>query len=937
MRVAAVVGLAMILFSCGPKAAVKKTPAEAPPPSESKQITALQTYEDRQTVSVRVMGNRDLTFTAVKQNVPPGVILYFPETRLVLEETGTPGPADNSVVTEIKTAEMSGEPPTSRLEILLNRDLPYEVARKGTGLEVIFQKPSETIPAAEEDQALPPAKSTAAADPGALGTPVEETPVPPAGKAKHLQSVYAKKFDEGVRITVQADGTVEEYQTFSLPDPPRIVVDIPGLQSPYDRERLLSVNSPWVEAVRHYGHADKLRLVLDTQETYLSAYKASPTAHGLDILVGKNADPKEPLPQPSADRPAWVNRVDFASEAEGKSTVIVGTTHPVDYDVRKEAENQVVLELRQTHLPAYRHRPLVTTRFESAVDRILPVQTPGMKSRSRTRIAIDLREAVPYRVEQVEDLIFVHFDASSVPPRPMQAAGLPDWQQAFAEQLEVSETAASETPTEWAQASEAMPEEFISEDQLESLQEEGLENLGILQALSLQRQKVAGKYHGEKIALDFYNTDIKNVFRILREISGENFAVDKDVTGKVNLSFEYPVPWDQILDLVLKMNQLGRTFEGDVIRIATLDTLKREEKEREAKLEARQKSKRQEDHVTAFIPISYTSAVDIAAKHIAPLLTATEDDDQNGKVSVDERLNTIIVTDVPMVVEKAKEIAARLDQVTAQVVIEARIVEADSTFSREFGVKWGAGYGNQNPNAVYNVSDALTQAAAQEMENLVGANLLAPVNGPSRPGFNTAMNFGNLSTLNDSSIGINFVRLQGTPLVLDAKLLAEETEGVLKIVSTPKVVTLDNKTATIMQGLEYPYNKLDENGNTVVEWQEIALKLEVTPHVTPDNRITMLIKIEKKDLGSVINAQQSFTTKEAETELLVNDGDTVVIGGIIKSTEQDSETGFPLLKDIPFLGHAFKSSIKAENKEELLIFITPKILKLEQRVGFETS
>jgi type IV pilus assembly protein PilQ len=163
-----------------------------------------------------------------------------------------------------------------------------------------------------------------------------------------------------------------------------------------------------------------------------------------------------------------------------------------------------------------------------------------------------------------------------------------------------------------------------------------------------------------------------------------------------------------------------------------------------------------------------------------------------------------------------------------------------------------------------------------------------------------------------------------------------ETEGEVKIISAPKIVTLDNKMATIKQGLSYPYNKLDASGNTTTAFKDIDLVLEVTPHVTPDNRISMKMKITKNDLGDIISGQQSFTTKEALTELLVNDGDTIVIGGIITTTKRRSTSGFPGLSRIPIIGWLFKSKVKSDRKEELLIFITSRIAHFEQRTIAES-
>ncbi len=182
-----------------------------------------------------------------------------------------------------------------------------------------------------------------------------------------------------------------------------------------------------------------------------------------------------------------------------------------------------------------------------------------------------------------------------------------------------------------------------------------------------------------------------------------------------------------------------------------------------------------------------------------------------------------------------------------------------------------------------------------------------------------------------STIGFNFARVIGTPFVLNAQLNALETTGEGKIISSPKIVTLDNKKARIKQGLEYPYLERDDSGGSSVKFKNIDLLLEVTPHVTPDDRISMNILITKNDVDSIVNNVPALSTNEAETELLVNDGDTIVIGGIIKSSRQEGESGFPGLKDIPVLGWLFKSKVKNEENNELLIFITPRIVQLEQR------
>jgi type IV pilus assembly protein PilQ len=557
-------------------------------------------------------------------------------------------------------------------------------------------------------------------------------------------------------------------------------------------------------------------------------------------------------------KPAWVNRIDFSSEKDGKSTIIIGTSIPVKYDLKKINEKKLLLNIYYSNLPDYRKRPLITTRFESAVDRIIPFQTSAMKDKSG--FIIELRQSVPYSIEQTANLLFLHFEASSISPKPLDKAKLPPWEKVMAQTVAQTEPAEMET----AAKKKIMPE--------------------------------MGKYTGEKIALNFFETDIKNVFRILMDVSGKNFAIDKDVSGQVTLSFDKPVPWDQVLDLVLKMNHLGMVYEGDIVRIATLKALKSEEAERQEMVAEEQKAKEQKKAlsplITEYIPISYANAKDDVLPHIVPT-------QGRGSITVDTRNNQIIITDIAEKVKKAKDIVKKIDKVTPQVMIEARIVEATDTFSREIGTSWAI--------------------SGERPDSNLGGN------------FKFDMNATNPPSTSLGAIGIQFSRIAGNLFsVVDARLAASESEGNVKIISSPKILTLDNKAAKIKQGLAYPYNKLDADGNTTTEFKDIALELEVTPHITPDERVTMKIVIKNNEIGAVINNQISFTTKEAYTELLVDDGDTIVIGGIRKTRKDIGESGLPYLRKIPLLGWLFKTESDEHSLEELLIFITPRVVQLEQ-------
>jgi type IV pilus assembly protein PilQ len=678
-----------------------------------------------------------------------------------------------------------------------------------------------------------------------------------ATPATQLQYITTFDTDRGTRIHMVADGTISDYEAFAVDDPSRIVFDIFGIKSPYKKEKLIHVNSKWVNQIRYFGHPDKVRLVMDLNPDLKSSYLAEPDKDGLTVFVGEELPQQLSAAKTETSMPTWVNRIDFLSEDDGKSTIIIGTTQMVEYDIKKVSPKKLWLTLLGANLPSYRKNPLVTTRFESAVDRIIPVQTPAMKDRSI--ITIELRETVPYLVEQQENLVLIHFEASTIPPKPLELAQLPSWKQVMEETSKEAEAQATVKIGE-----PAAPGEVV-------------------------------QYTGEKIALDFYETDIKNVFRIIKEISGKNFAIDHNVKGKVTLSFDKPVPWDRVLDLVLKMNKLGKTYEGEIIRIATLGTLDEEETKRLARMQKRPLE-------TAYIMVNYAQV----QQEVLPLIQAIMSD--RGKLSVHVRTNQIIMTDVPDRIERAKEIVKQIDRITPQVMIEARIIEASKEFERNLGIAWNASGG---PIFKKWLGGAYKW----------GFGVNGPISGV--PG-----------TAPVSGFGFSFTKFLGSPFDLDLLLLAEEANQNVTILSAPKISTSNNKAALISQGLEYPYLERDESGLGTVQFKQIDLELKVTPQITNDNRIFINVKIKKDDIVRLVRGEFGsevpvLETNKAETELLVNDGDTIVIGGIMKRRTLKSETGFPWLMNIPVLGWLFKAAGTEVTDKELIVFITPTIVDLE--------
>ena len=767
-----------------------------------------------------------------------------------------------------------------------------------------------------------------------------------AGQAQStvaIDAISASDSADQTSVTISADGPVT-FSSFKKPDPPAVVLILPATdveRLPANPELSSDLINNVVVSSGNGGRTARIEFQLAADAPYtasqqgneilLTFHRSTPvekagaaepepleqeptpmTAASPAMAAGAETGPvAEPAAAPDMAPPAmtttpdvvvpatiaWVNKVDFLGESGGKSTLVLGTTHAVNYRVDKVSNRKIEIQLLNTRIPAYRQRALITTRFSSAVDRIVPYQRS--KDARETLVSVELREAVPYYTEQIDNLLMVHFEASSIPPKPMEQAQLPAWKRSLAADTglpamdaeQAAGVAAPEVPAAVDTGMQAMAAETAAVEEIPV--EEDLE----LQAALRPRRK---HYTGEKIALDFYDTDIKNVFRILREVSGKNFAIDKDVSGKVTMTLDKPVPWDQVLDLVLRMNQLGMSEDGGIVRIATLETLKKEDDLRKAKLAslkaAREEAKALEPLVTRYFPVSYSNANEEVKPHIEKILTKSR-----GNVTVDTKNNQIILTDTEAKIKQAESIIRRIDKVTSQVVIEARVVEVSETFSKELGIDWSLSYGpGIMPGTDWNTT------------------------------YDMAMN---LPSASGSSIGLSFSRLSGVPFVLNARLNALETTGNGRILSAPKILTLDNKKAKIKQGVEYAYLERDSSGGSSVKFKNIDLLLEVTPHVTPDNRISLIIYITKNDVAGITQGVPNVATNEAQTELLVNDGDTVVIGGIIKKTESQGSSAFPVLSKIPVLGWAFKNDTDRNTNNELLIFITPRIVQLEQQMA----
>jgi type IV pilus assembly protein PilQ len=551
------------------------------------------------------------------------------------------------------------------------------------------------------------------------------------------------------------------------------------------------------------------------------------------------------------------------------------------------------LKLFGAKIPRFQMRPLITTRFKSAVDHVVPVQTPKMGDTAL--VAVQLREAVSHTIKQENNVLFLEFSSSTVPPRPIPEAERPQWVQAM---KEAEATVAEEEEVKKEVVKEVVVEKAVAKKEV------GVETPPEEAVKTAEGKKV---FTGQRISLDFQDADIHNIFRILHEVSGENFVIGQDVKGRVTLKLDN-VPSDQCLDLILKMNKLGTVVEGNVVRIATLSTLASEHKAIEAALKAQEAAEKLEPLVTRYIPVNYADASVVKGE-----LDVIKTD--RGKVSVTTRTNTIIITDTETAVERAVEHVTRVDVATPQVSIEARIVEANTNFTRDIGVQWGGDVDFSNAD-------------------LTTARLFG---GQSDHSFTTTPNWAVNLPPSGATSGISFalVNIAGTPFNLDARLMAMETQGRGRVISAPKIVTLDNTEAVIEQGTDIPYQTIDE-GTVSLKFVSATLKLLVTPHVSADNRISMAIEATKNapDFDNAVGGTPAISKKLAKTELLLNNGETIVIGGILEVTDTVAKAQVPGLSKIPVLGWLFKQKKTIKIKKELLIFITPRIVRLEEaRVG----
>ncbi len=418
-------------------------------------------------------------------------------------------------------------------------------------------------------------------------------------------------------------------------------------------------------------------------------------------------------------------------------------------------------------------------------------------------------------------------------------------------------------------------------------------------------------YNGEKLSLNFQNIEVRSLLQVIADFTNFNVVTSDSVNGAVTLRLK-DVPWDQALDIILQAKGLGMRKSGNVLWIAPKDEISAREKQ---ELESKASLESLEQLRTQGFQLNYTKAADIAGQiqssGSARILST------RGSVIAEPRTNQLFVTDVPSKLEQVQQLISKLDVAVRQVMIEARIVEADDTFGKSLGVRLGGG-SRQDPSVSGGANFGSTYSA---VSSTAGPTLASTpfVNLPATPTSGQAATFA-LSLFN-----------QGATRFLSMEISALEADGKGRIVSSPRVVTADQVKALIEQGTEFPYQTATSSGATSIAFRKANLKLEVTPQITPEGNIILDLDINKDSRGETTSAGIAINTKHVQTQVLVENGGTVVIGGIFEQTERDDVNKVPVLGDLPALGNLFKTRSRVSNKSEMLIFITPRVLSSSVR------
>ena len=643
----------------------------------------------------------------------------------------------------------------------------------------------------------------------------------------------------------------------------------------------------------------------------------------------------------TASKHAALKRLDVARGSDGISITITAIGQVTPKLTTLDQPDRVVLDLPNTVAVTEQRHIVVDSDGVKAVRVGMDGQVPPT-----TRIVVDLRQAMAYDLVPGSDKLVLKLHsvasqpatvatapkpAAETKPAPTTASAKandfvfvePSYQAKDAKAAETKPTVVA--PTVRAQeaaarfsdkpAAELLPKPSASmTGQAPVSTPIPAANLAAEQKVQMAQQPATTgpKYTGEPISVNLKDVDLKDFFRLIHEISGLNVVLDPNVKGTLTIVLD-DVPWDQALDIVLKNNDLSRQLEGNVLRIATVETLKKEADARRAQLEAEAMAI---EKVTVTRFLSYAHSKDVVPT-VKSFLS------QRGEVISDDRTNALIIQDIPSVIPPIDRLLQQLDRKTQEVEIEARVVAATRSFARDIGTQLGFGWGNS--------STAVGGGASPSPLYTFGIDPRYIVVGSSAPSGTTGVSIPLFSNLGVTSPTSGFSFLNASAHVrIDAILTMAESRGLLKILSRPRVVTQNNIQALVKQGVRVPIvTQAQLGGPPTVSYVDAFLRLTVTPQITSENTIFLNVDVENTtpDFGRTIQGNPTLITQQATTQVLVTDGGTVVIGGVIQTQNSVSIAQVPLLGNIPALGNLFKHRTVSTSNQELIFFITPRIIQ----------
>jgi len=676
-----------------------------------------------------------------------------------------------------------------------------------------------------------------------------------------LESIeFSAQSGERVAVYLRLNGPAPEPMSFAIDSPARISLDLPATGLATETRRTVVKEGP-LDTVMLAEAQGRTRVVLNMD--YMVPYTTRVDGNTIVVMLGES-DSSEPTPTftakqsqrpPAAPGSRIVSDIDFRRSADGAGRVVVDLSDPTTIvDLQRQANN-VIVDFRETDLPAELRRRLDVLDFATPVTTV-----DTIRAGEGTRLIIAATGDFEHYAYQADNQFTI----------------------------EVRKT--------------------VQEDP---------EDLGVYDE--------AKEYSGQRLTLNFQDIETRAVLQLLAEVSGLNMVVSDTVAGNLTLRLRN-VPWDQALDIVLATRGLDMRQVDNVILVAPAPEIAAREKQ---DLESRQEIQQLAPLLSDFIQVNYAKASDLANILESGGGANTSLLSERGTVTIDERTNTLLVYDTADRLGDIRRLVQTLDIPVKQVLIESRIVVVNDDYSRDLGVRMGVTYVDERNDGLISMtgsgqgSDTIVQSG---IDNLNNSGSISPVEVPGiqdRYGVNLPI---------DNPAGRVALAILDSDYLIDLELQAAQSEGRGEIVSTPRVITANQKEATIEQGVEIPFQEAASSGATTTQFKKAVLSLRVTPQITPDERIIMDLQVNQDNVGEFVPSATgglvpSIDTRSVVTQVLVNDGETVVLGGIFETERRETENKVPVLGDLPGVGRLFKSTNNVSNKSELLIFVTPKILR----------